>query len=46
MVYDIAILGYGPTGATLANLLAIHGISVLVVDREADLYHCNLASFF
>ena len=46
MVYDIAILGYGPTGATLANLLAIHGISVLVVDREADLYHLPRAVHF
>ena len=27
--YDVAIVGLGPVGATLANLLALRGLSVL-----------------
>lgn len=30
---DVAIVGCGPTGAALANLLGARGVSVLVVDR-------------
>lgn len=33
--YDIAIVGYGPTGVTLANLLLKLGLNVLVIEREA-----------
>lgn len=33
---DVVIVGAGPSGATLANLLAGHGLSVLVIDREPD----------
>ncbi len=32
--YDIAIVGYGPTGVTLANLLIKMGLEVLVIERE------------
>lgn len=35
--YDIAIVGYGPTGVTLANLLLKQGLSVLVIEREANI---------
>jgi 3-(3-hydroxy-phenyl)propionate hydroxylase len=33
---DVAIVGAGPAGATLANLLGCYGIKVVVLDREAD----------
>jgi 3-(3-hydroxy-phenyl)propionate hydroxylase len=36
--YDIAVIGYGPTGVTAANLLGQFGLKVLVVERDADIY--------
>ncbi len=36
--YDVAIIGYGPTGVTAANLLGARGLRVLAVDRDADIY--------
>jgi 3-(3-hydroxy-phenyl)propionate hydroxylase len=36
--YDVAVVGLGPVGATLANLLALRGLQVLCLDREADIY--------
>ncbi|MEP1206524.1 MAG: bifunctional 3-(3-hydroxy-phenyl)propionate/3-hydroxycinnamic acid hydroxylase [Rhizobiaceae bacterium] len=44
--YDVAIIGYGPTGATLANLLGQFGLSVAVFDREADIYKLPRAVHF
>ena len=35
---DVIIVGLGPTGATLANLLAKCGVSVIILDREAGIY--------
>lgn len=35
--YDVAIVGYGPTGVTLANLLIKLGLEVLVIEREAEI---------
>ena len=32
-MYDVAIVGLGPTGATLANLLGAAGLSVLVLEK-------------
>ena len=46
MQYDVAIVGFGPTGATLANLLGLHGLSVVVFDREADIYDLPRAVHF
>ena len=34
-LYDVAIIGCGPTGACLAHLLAMQDLKVLVLDREA-----------
>lgn len=45
-VYDVAVVGYGPAGATLANLLALRGLKVLVLEREADIYRLPRAIHF
>lgn len=36
--YDVAVIGYGPTGATAANLLGQLGLKVLVLERDPDIY--------
>ena len=36
--YDVAIIGAGPVGATLAALLAKRGLSVVVLERDLDIY--------
>lgn len=36
--HDVVVIGFGPTGATLANLLALSGLSVVVLEREAEIY--------
>ncbi|MFD7818363.1 bifunctional 3-(3-hydroxy-phenyl)propionate/3-hydroxycinnamic acid hydroxylase [Streptomyces sp. NPDC059785] len=36
--YDVAIIGYGPTGETAANLLGALGLDVLVVERDAEVF--------
>lgn len=38
MPFDVAIVGYGPAGALLANLLGPMGLSVCVIERDADVY--------
>jgi len=37
--YDVAIIGYGPTGAIAANLLGLYNIRTVVIEREASFYH-------
>ena len=37
--YPIAIVGAGPTGLTLANLLGVYGIETLVLERNAATVH-------
>ncbi len=44
--YDVAIVGMGPVGATLGNLLALRGVSTLILDREADIYSLPRAVHF
>jgi 3-(3-hydroxy-phenyl)propionate hydroxylase len=36
--FDVAIVGFGPTGAVLAGLLGKRGLKVAVIDREVDVY--------
>ena len=36
--FDVAVVGYGPVGASLANLLALRGLSVVVVERESGVF--------
>ncbi len=45
-VFDVAIIGYGPAGATLANLLGQYGLSVLVLERDAEIYPLPRAIHF
>lgn len=37
-MFDVAIIGCGPVGAFAANLLGKSGLSVLVIEKEADPY--------
>lgn len=37
-IYDVAIVGCGPSGATLANFLGLYGFRVLVLERAASAY--------
>ena len=38
MTYDVAVIGYGPTGVTAANLLGAMGLRVAVLERDAEIY--------
>ena len=37
--FDVCIVGYGPVGAALANLLGVSGLRVIVLEREPSVYH-------
>ena len=44
--YDVVIVGFGPTGGTLANLLALNGFSILVLEKEKSFYPLPRAVHF
>lgn len=44
--YDVAIVGFGPTGATLANLLTLRGQKVVVFERDKDVFQLPRAVHF
>ena len=44
--YEVCIVGCGPAGATLANLLGLCGVSVLVLEREGAAYPLPRAVHF
>ncbi len=37
--FDVCIVGFGPVGASLANLLGRCGLKVVVLEREPSVYH-------
>jgi len=46
MRYDVAIVGYGPTGMALAALLGQRGRKVLILERYKGLYNLPRAAAF
>ncbi len=44
--YDVAIVGYGPTGAMLANLLGQAGLAVALFEREPTVFQLPRAAHF
>lgn len=44
--HDVAIIGFGPSGATLAHLLGSLGLRVLVLEREGAPHHLPRAVHF
>lgn len=46
MQFDVVIIGLGPVGAALANLLGINGVKTLVLEREAVIYNLPRAVHF
>ena len=43
---DVAVVGCGPVGATLANLLALRGLHTLVIERDAEIHRLPRAIHF
>ena len=37
-VYDVAVVGFGPSGAVAANLLGQAGLKTYVCDKVSDVY--------
>lgn len=44
--FDVAVVGFGPVGALLANLLGRQGLRVLVLERDADVHPLPRAVHF
>ncbi|MEY2685203.1 MAG: hypothetical protein RJA09_2347 [Pseudomonadota bacterium] len=45
-LYDLVIIGYGPAGATLANLVGQYGLRALVLEKDAEIYPLPRAIHF
>ncbi|WP_332748988.1 bifunctional 3-(3-hydroxy-phenyl)propionate/3-hydroxycinnamic acid hydroxylase MhpA [Hydrogenophaga sp.] len=45
-LHDVAIIGLGPCGASLANLLGQQGLKVLVIEKEGDIFRLPRAIHF
>lgn len=37
-IVDVLVVGFGPVGATVANLLGRYGLRVLVIDKATDIF--------
>ncbi|MEM7034733.1 MAG: bifunctional 3-(3-hydroxy-phenyl)propionate/3-hydroxycinnamic acid hydroxylase [Chloroflexota bacterium] len=37
-LYDVAVVGFGPVGATLANLLGVYGCKTVVLEQDLDIF--------
>lgn len=37
-VYDLIIVGYGPSGVTAANLAAMQGLRIAIVEKDTDVF--------
>ena len=46
MDYDVIIVGLGPTGGVLANLIAKHNLSIKILEKENQLYNLPRAVHF
>ncbi len=44
--YDVIIIGLGPTGGVLANLIAMQNLSVGILERESNAYNLPRAVHF
>ena len=44
--FDVVVVGFGPVGALLANLLGRYGLHVLVLERDADIHPLPRAVHF
>ena len=44
--FDVIIIGFGPTGGTLASLLAKSNLSILLLEKEKNLYPLPRAVHF
>ena len=40
---DVLVCGFGPVGATLANLLGRHGVRTLVIDKDTEIFRAPRA---
>ena len=45
-MHDVAVVGFGPVGAALANLLGQLGVRTVVLERETATYHLPRAVHF